>query len=358
MAASIAINGRFLTQGLTGVQRFAKEIVLALDAMLEEHPDVQCELLCPRAAERLPLNHIVQRRVGFWGGQAWEQCELPWYARGATLVNLCNLGPLITARQCVVMHDAAVFGAPDGYTVLFRTWYRFAQRLLARRAARLATVSHFSASELEKHLDVKKDGIVVIENAVDHLERVGRDPLILDRLDLRGRSFLLAVGSQNPNKNTQRLTEAVARLGNAMPLVLVGGANASVFAAEMPLSQSSTVITAGYVSDEALASLMEAASLFVFPSLYEGFGIPPLEAMWCGCPVAVSRIPAVVEACGDAALYFDPLDVEQMAEVISGAQRSPESRSALIDAGRRRSRARHWRGQAENLLNVVLAIPA
>jgi glycosyltransferase involved in cell wall biosynthesis len=356
LSAAIAINGRFLTQRTTGVQRFAREIVHALDEL--DRPDLALELICPRDAERLPgLTRIRQTFRGVGGGQAWEQLQLPWLAAGRPLLCLCNLAPVAGSRRAVVIHDAAAFDAPGGYGRAFLAWYRFVQRALAASGAQLITVSQFSRQRLARALHVEPGQIAVVGEAADHVDRIQPDLSLVEGLGLRGRHFVLAIGSLHPNKNVGTLEQAMQdpRLAD-VELVVAGGRSPSVFRDGARASGGKNVHYTGYASDEQLAGLLRSATLFVFPSLYEGFGLPPLEAMRLGCPVLASTAAAIPEVCGrDAAEYFDPDDPVRLAGAIADLVASDAKRARLIAAGHRRASRTQWRGEAQALLDVLRA---
>ena len=145
----IAINGRFLaTQVIFGVQRFAIETIQAIDALLDTDDyralKGHIEIVAPQKARDFPLNSIPLRRVGLSGGYLWEQTELPLYAAGRQQLNLCMLGPLVTRRQLLVVHDATVAALPKTFSFAFRAAYGFLIPRLCRRAECIATVSEFS----------------------------------------------------------------------------------------------------------------------------------------------------------------------------------------------------------------------
>jgi glycosyltransferase involved in cell wall biosynthesis len=367
MPDAIFINGRFLAQPVTGVQRYAREVVKALDALLVEGVvdagSTEVTLLAPRdGVDVPPLERIRFRRAGRLAGHAWEQFELPRLSRGGALLNLCNTAPLARRKQVVTLHDAAVYRVPAAYTLAFRTWYRVLWAGLARTAPAILTVSYFSRRELADCLGIDRSRIGVVEEAGDHVLAVAPDPGVLDRHGLRARPFVLAVSTANPTKNFGAVVRAIERLGDTdFDFVVAGGVDPRVFAqAAAPLPAA--VKRVGYVSDGELRALYEHAACFVHPSRYEGFGLPPLEAMRCGCPVIAAEAASIPEVCGDAALYFDPASPAELADKLAALMANPAERDALAARGRARAARFSWRRAAaanwEELLRVAGGQPA
>lgn len=352
MNPSISINGRFLTQSISGVQRYAWEVVRQWDRMLADAgQDFDVELLCPQGAMLPePLSAIRMRIVGTLKGHAWEQWSLPRAARGRRLVNLCNMAPLLHGAQMVTIHDAAVFAAPAGYSRKFIAWYRFVYRALVARGARIVTVSAFSRDELRRYLGPALD-IDVAHESGDHITEVAPDADFLARSGLRTGHFVLAVSSMNPNKNFGAIVKAFEGwVRNDVDLVVAGGTNPNVFAAgNLPAS----VRHLGYVTDAQLRALYESAACFVFPSRYEGFGLPPLEAMVCGCPVVSSRSASMPEVCGPAALYFDPEAPSELALRLDEVLGDSAVANRLRAAGRERVRQFTWQRCASSLWTIA-----
>jgi glycosyltransferase involved in cell wall biosynthesis len=352
----LILNGRFLSQRVTGVQRHARELVRALDRRLEHDTlagmDVSL-LIPPDATLDLDLARIVTRRVGKLRGPLWEQVELPWFSRGQLLLNLANTGPAWAGRQVVTIHDASVFAVPAAYSPAFRHYYRALQPHLAKRAERVLTDSEFSRAELSRWMGVPDRKIRVVPCGHEHILTVPADPSILARHRLGGRPYILAVGSLSRHKNLETVFAAFRLLrGHAWDFVLAGPVNRRVFGsvAEGPPIQ---IVQVGYVSDAELRALYQSASCLVYPSRYEGFGLPPLEAMACGCPVIVSRCASLPEVCGDAALYVDPDDPQGLAGTIPWIL-CEEGRSEEMRR-RGRERAKHWTWDraAEQLLGAI-----
>jgi glycosyltransferase involved in cell wall biosynthesis len=225
-------------------------------------------------------------------------------------------------------------------------------RSIARRARVVATVSRFSADELMRHLGVPAARLEIIGEGGEHILRTPADRSILDRLGLDGRPYVLAVGSQSPNKNLRAVVEAMALLGDRrIPLVAAGGSNARIFAGTDGADQQ--VLRTGYISDAELRALYESATCFVFPSFYEGFGLPPLEAMCCDCPVIVADRSSLPEVCADAALYCNPDDPASLAAELRRLLDSAALRDELRQAGRRRVAHFGWQRAGAQFVDVV-----
>jgi glycosyltransferase involved in cell wall biosynthesis len=354
----VYINGRFLTQALTGVQRYATEMVKALDALLWSdgaHTGRRVVLLIPRSAPQPDaLRRIEIRTVGLLRGQAWEQLELPRYAGRGICLNLCNAAPLAGRSTVVAIHDAGVFAVPETYSRAFRLWYRLLHPALGRRAAAVVTVSEFSRLELVRHLGIAPNRITVIPNGGEHILAHPADPGVLGRLGLAGR-YVLAVSSQSPHKNFGGIMAALAHVRQDFQLVFAGGTNSRVFRLSATLPGKAYL--AGRVTDGELRALYENAACFVYPSFYEGFGLPPLEAMACGCPVIASRAASLPEVCGDAAMYCDPRDPMDIARAIDAVLGNPELRADLRRRGPERAARFTWDKAARSLLHLLDELP-
>lgn len=361
-APRIVINGRFLTQKTWGVQRFAIETVHAIDTLLDTDAyralKGRVEIIAPPQARDFPLRNIPLRRAGYFSGYVWEQFELPLHASGRLLLNLCMLGPLLTRHQILVVHDATVRALPDNFSPRFRAAYGFLIPRLCARADLVVTVSEFSRQEIGKWYGADIGKIPICYEGGDHISATTADPTALDRFGLRDKKFFLGVGVTSSNKNIEMVLAAFrqAKLGDTL-LVLTGESSVSVHG-RLTDVQSENVRKVGHVSDPDLRTLYEHALALTYPSRYEGFGLPPQEAMNCGCPVIISDQPALVEISGAAALQCGVDDVAALTRLMREVHSDPALRERLKFAGLECARHFTWRKTAQNLLDHCLKVGA
>jgi glycosyltransferase involved in cell wall biosynthesis len=230
---------------------------------------------------------------------------------------------------------------------------------MMRRARRIITVSEFSRRDLSDAYDVPLERITAIPNGVNTAFRPLPDArqLAAERLGL-SEGYVLFVGALAPRKNVVALLEAfgrVARLGGVHQLVLAGadrGSGAATRRRAEELGLSGRIRLLGHVAEADLPALYGAAHAVCVPSLYEGFGLPALEAMACGTPVIASKTTGLGEAVGDAALTFDPRAVEEIADALERVLGDPLLRERLVESGRERAAAFTWRRSAEATAQV------
>jgi glycosyltransferase involved in cell wall biosynthesis len=349
----IFLNGRFLSQTITGVQRFALEIVKALDCSdIPKEWDVV--LLSPKDILYKPaLKNIRIEISGRFTGQLWEQFDLPRLTRRSLLINLCNTAPLAKTRQIITIHDGAVFRYPFSFSRSFRIWYKFLQTILTRSSRKIITVSNFSKNEIIDIFKIDPTKIEIVYEGKEHILSVLPDNSILDKFDLNERPFLLSVSSLNPNKNFNAVIEAFKDLsGFNINLVITGTLNKKIFRWQEN-SFPENVKYLGYVTDNELRALYENAALFVFPSFYEGFGLPPLEAMSCGCPVIMSKCASLPEVGGNAVLYCDPNDPLDIAQKIKTIVVDRGVQDNLRNLGLQRIKSFSWEFAVAKIYNIL-----
>lgn len=358
---TLVINGRFLGQPISGVQRYARELIRGLDNVLTQTdcgarpsvtiwapPDV------PAAALPSGLQSVRIGQAGRFTGHRWEQRELPRLARDAVLVSLTNSAPLLHPRQVVAIHDAAIKAYPGDYTWAYRTWYRGLYAGLRRTQARFISVSAFAAAEVSRQFGIAASRITIVPNAAEHFLRLAPDSAVLDGLELSKCGYILAVGGRAQRKNLALVERALVGLDGCPPLVVAGGEASRAFASKAARPANSIFLD--HVSDAAIKALYQGALCLVFPSRYEGFGLPPLEAMACRCPVITVRAASMPEVCGDAALYCDPDRPDTLLAQIRYLMTDPALRLKLVARGEERVRHYSWESSGRKLLDLATSI--
>lgn len=303
--AKVIINGRFLIHRVTGVERYAREILAELDKIIEPG---KFEMAIPPEVEEIPgYKNIKVVRIGRLHNRLWEHVSFPMYVRkqGAISLNLCNVAPL-PDPGIVCIHDVKVKATPQYFSKKFRLWYNILLTNATKRAKAIITVSEFSKREIIKYYHVKPEKIHVIPNAWQHYERISYDENTLSKYGLEKEQYFFSMCSLEPNKNFKWIAEA-AKQNPDMIFAVAGSINEKVFADGLGFDCPVNMKLLGYVSDEEAKTLMRDCRAFLFPTFYEGFGIPPLEAISAGAKqVVVSDTEVMHEIFGDSVNFIDP----------------------------------------------------
>lgn len=348
---SIYINGRFLLQPQTGVNRFAYEMTKAI---IKREDNIQVIMPYGEVSNDYDVSDFNIIRVGKYFGRShlWEQIILPLYfmKHNGLLLNFTSVGPIFMFNKYITIHDLAFIEHPRWYSKAYYLFYRIFTPLSALTSKQILTVSNFSKSEITSKLHIAEDKIHIIYNAVSS---IFKNYFSENKVDAISEKYILAVSTLDPRKNFSYLLQAFQRWDNpnGVKLYIVGGKNA-VFA-DMDICESSNVRWLGRVSDSELVEYYRNAQCFVYPSLYEGFGIPPLEAMACGTPVIVSNIPPHREVCADAALYVDALDYKSLVKAFEILLSDNDLATMMRNRGKMQCERFSWTISAERLLEVV-----
>jgi glycosyltransferase involved in cell wall biosynthesis len=365
----VGLNLLYLVPGGTGgTETYARELIPALAAARSELELVA--FLNRGAVDRLgpaPFGrdvHVVPvRGPGMAGRVAAEQLLLPRLLRRERVQLVHSLGSTAPARPGVpsvlTLHDVIYARYPEAHTLLRRLGMRVLVPLAVRRADRIITVSEAAARDIRDVLNVSPDRITVVHEGGRAPGRATPEPDLRSRLGLADRPIVLSVSARRPHKNLSRLLRAFAGLPEGPLLVLPG--YPSPFDRELSeeaagLGLGGRVRFLDWVSDEDLEGLYKAARCFVFPSLAEGFGLPVLEAMQRGVPVACSRASSLPEVAGEAARYFDPLDVDEIRQALAELLEDESLRDRLAQAGLERARLFSWERAALETAEVYEAV--
>ena len=328
----VQFNGRCLAQPLTGVQRY----VVELSRKLEN--------------ELFTIKPVQEWAQGL-RGHSWEQIYLPRLCDRRLLWSPGKTGPLVCANQLVTIHDASTLDHPEWFERKFAVLYGWLLPKLARRVRAIITVSAFSKERLISRLRVPESKIHVIPNGLSEDFQLEQESDLDAQLS---EPFFLYAGSLEPRKNLGCLLEAWDRAGFKDWRLVIVGERAGIFENVSLKTNSPQVIFTGRIDNQKLVNLYRAAHAFVSPSVYEGFGLPPLEAMACGCPCVISDIPAHREVCGIAPTYVPAHSVGNWVDALrEAAGWSAGERERRKQLGLRIARQFSWTKTAERTLEIL-----
>ena len=301
----IIVNGRFMIHKVTGVERYARELLTSLDKIAKPG---EIELVLPPGAFDVPeYKNVKVVNTGRLSNRMWEHISFPLYVkrrRGISL-NLCNVAPL-TSPDIVCIHDMKIKACPGFYSKMFLYWYRLLFRNETKRAKAILTVSEFSKSEIVRYYKINPKRVHVIYDAWQHYERIDYDDSTLTKYGLEKGGYYFSLFSLEKNKNFKWIAD-LAKKKTEQVFAVAGDINNHVFSAESKYDYPDNMKFLGYVGDSEAKTLCRDCKAFLFPTRYEGFGIPPLEAMGAGAKhVAVSDTEVMHEIFGDSVTYIDP----------------------------------------------------
>ena len=365
---TVGIDAHALGSGLGGNETYIRNVIRALATVdpdgdytlflsppLPESPIAGAERMC-RVLVR-PHTPLVRIPVSFPLALARERIDVVHVQYVAP--------PLCPARIVVSVHDLAYEHYPQFFSRAEVARFRALVPWTIRRAAAVLTLSEFSRQDIVRHYGVPPEKVVVAPCAADPMFRPLHDEARLADVRARygtGERFILCVGNLQPRKNLGTLIDAYVRLRRAdatrHKLVLVGRKAwlyDDIFAVARASGYAGELVFTGYVPDEDVVALDNAADLFVYPSIFEGFGLPPLEAMACGTPVVTAQGSSFPEVVGDAALTVDPLDAEALAAAIATMLRDAGLRARFSARGLQRAATFSWEASARAIAAIYAA---
>lgn len=317
----IIINGRFFLHRVTGVERYARELCAELDKMIA--PGELIMAVPPEVVDIPDYKNIKVIKVGRMHNRLWEHISFPMYVlrQKAISLNLCNVAPL-PSPGIVAIHDVKIKATPQYFNKKFIAWYNLLFSNVAKRAKKIITVSEFSKKELIRYYKIEPERIVVVPDAWQHYERVDYDDNALMKYGLLKDDYYFSMCSLEPNKNFKWIAE-VAKRNPERTFAVSGSINETVFADDMGFECPENMKLLGYVSDEEAKTLMRDCRAFLFPTIYEGFGIPPLEALSAGAKhVVVSDTEVMHEVFEESVVYIDPYNYDVDLSLLFGTERT------------------------------------
>jgi glycosyltransferase involved in cell wall biosynthesis len=368
----IGLDGIPLGEIKTGVGHYTFELARALAHLA---PEDEFELVSPypyvaayndEAAQSLPPNlRVIEAKVDRLRRRRWWSIGLPLYLKKASfsLFHGTNYNlPLWKACPAVLtIHDLSLFLHPETHERHLVRRARWRLPTMARAATMIITPSESVRREVCEHLGIEPERVLAIPEAA---RRSFQQMPLAETVEVRKRlkvedEFILFVGTIEPRKNLlslARALEEILRATSLRPQLVIAGKEGwltgELFAYLKNAEMRERVHFTGYISDRDLCALYSSCRAFVYPSLYEGFGLPPLEAMACGAPVITSRIPSIMETVGEAARLIAPTDFRELAESIIGMLVDESAREHLSVAGLQRAAEFSWERTASATLDV------
>lgn len=337
-ARRVLVNTRCLRKPLSGVQRYTKNLVDELGAKITT--------IVPAFNTH-----------GSLSGHFWEQTILPFHCRNMLLWSPANVGPVAVTTQVLTLHDMSVMDHPEWFSRSFASLYHFLLPKLISRVQTIITDSEHAKSRILAHFKIREERIEVVPLAAGKNFRRASESEINDAKKLLGihEPYLLAVGSIDPRKNLQRVVEAWSLVQNRLPdvsLIVVGG-HSNVFRHSEFRRLPSRTTFSGRVDDAVLPALYSGAAAFLYPSLYEGFGLPVLEAMACGTPVLASSTTSIPEVAGTAAMLVNPENTSEIAEGILAILKDSAIQNTLRSRGIAQASKFSWARTADLTWDVL-----
>lgn len=313
---NLIVDVRMVNEHLHGIGRYTYELVSGLN----KKNDINLKLLTNNIEESKKIFSNLNNSVQYIKMKSkflnpMEIFELPIvlnkYKDCIFHSPSFSSSPFIKIKSYITIHDLNHLALPQYYSKIKQYYYKFAVKPFAKKCEKIFTVSEFSKKEIIKWLKCNENKVVVTYNGIDEKFKRVEENNILDSCKKKYHlpdKFVLYIGNLKPHKNVETLIKAMKFVNDEYKLVINGSPNESISNVINEYDVSRKIKFIGYVDEEDLPTLYSLAKVFVFPSLYEGFGLPPLEAISCGCPTIVSNTTSLPEVVGEAAIIIKPYD--------------------------------------------------
>lgn len=346
------VNGRFLTQKATGVHRYAFEICNKLHEMgVDFYVAIPKEI---NADYKFSFKTVV---CGSLKTHLWEQISLPNYLKkigSPLLISFSGCGPLNYDNQIITIHDVSHERYPEWFSKNYCRFYGYMMPRIGRKAHAILTVSEFSKNEIVETLGIDIAKIYVVHSNVPFHNIPSAESIRTYERPEDTEKYILTVSSMDPRKNFVRLAEAFNRIEDkSVRLYIIGMQFKAFNTPDLQKLVGDNIVLPGFIDDAQLVKMYQNALFSIYPSLYEGFGLPPLESMTFGCPVIASDIPALREVSGDAVLYADPYDVNDLTAKMNQMLNDAGLRQSLKIKGLEQIEKYSWNKSAEQVLEIA-----
>lgn len=346
------VNGKYLAQKASGIHRYAFEICNELHKMGVDFHVAVPKNIC--SDYRFEFKTV---ECGSFDNHLWEQISLPRYLKkigNPLLVSFSGCGPLNYDNQIITIHDVSHERFPQWFSKAYYYYYHYMMPRIGRKAHTILTVSQFSKDEIVDVLKLDPLKINIVHSNVPFRKKPTQEEILNYQRPTDIEPYIIAVSNMDPRKNFIRLVKAFNNIDDKnIKLYIIGMRSKAFNTPDMAALKHDRVILPGYVDDEKLKTLYQNAILSVYPSLYEGFGLPPLESMTFGCPAIVGDIPALHEVSGDAALYADPCNEQDITDKINLLLKDEPLRQQLRLKGFEQIKKYSWAKSAQQVYELI-----
>ncbi|MGM5469167.1 glycosyltransferase family 4 protein [Flavobacteriaceae bacterium LMO-SS05] len=345
----IIVNARFLSQRITGVQRFAIEICKRLPKKVNGREIVYVAPNGKLVTDILFDFELIQ--FGRLKGQLWDQIELPIFLKSKgnpPLINFVGIAPIFYKRKVMFLYDLAFKHHPEWFSTAFHILYNLLVPISLKNSLLVITDSNYVKGDIHKTYGVGKGKIQVLYAAT-------ADKFL--NKNLTKEKIILTVSSIDPRKNINRVIKAFSEIKSEYKLVIVGSKGKSFSNIQLNENRfNDNIIFTGYLSDDKLIELYNKAEIFIYASLFEGFGIPPLEAQACNCACIVSNVTSLPEVYQESVEYCDPYSIESIKNVMGKLMNDSSLRNQLRAKGLENVKRFHWSKSANEFVKIIEGI--